>query len=142
MLDIQSNGSKWYGQEPDTIEDLIQVLNNYALDPTFEKYGNFVNVNPQWINKEIAEKYKVCVKFFGNFSELSHVFNIITDEPEVIEVLTKAINKNLSTEEYQVLRNEYIKDEQRKINARALFNQGKINQRQMYQIITGELEAV
>ena len=118
MLDIQSNGSKWCGQEPDSIWALVQVLNKYALDPTFENYGNFVNHNPQWISQEIAEKYQGCLKFFGNFSSISHVFNIITDEPEVIQILTDAINKNIQTNEYQVLRNYYIEDEQRKTNAR------------------------
>ena len=142
MLDIQSNGSKWYGQQPDTIEDLIQVLNNYSLDPVFEAYGNFVQLNPQWLNQEIAEKYKGCSKFFGNFSSISHVFNIITDEPEVIKVLSEAINKNMATKEYQVSRDEYIKDEQRKTNARTLFNQGKINQKEMYQMMAGELEDI
>jgi len=142
MLEIQSNGSKWYGQEPDSIEELIQVLNKYSLDPTFEDYGNFIQLNPKWLKPEIAEKYQGCAKFFGNFSSISHVFNIITDEPEIIQVLTNAINKNIQTKEYQVLRSEYIEDEQRKTKARTLFNQGKINQRQMYQMITGELEAV
>jgi hypothetical protein len=46
MLLIISNGSKWAGEKPDTIDDLLNVLNKYTLDPNFEKYGNFVNLNP------------------------------------------------------------------------------------------------
>ena len=142
MLQINSNSSKWYGQQPDTIDDLINVLNNHALDPVFENYGNFVNRNPKWSKPEIAEKYQGCTQISGNFSEISHVFSIITDESEIIEALSEAINKNVATKEYQGLRDDYIKDEQRKTNARALFNQGKINQKEMYQMIAGELEDI
>ena len=108
MLEICSNGSKWAGQKPDTIEELIKVLNTYTLDPSFEKYGNFINNNPQWLKPEYNEKYKGCIKFFGNFAEYSHVFYIITDEPEIIEILTVAINKNKETEEYKKIKREYI----------------------------------
>ena len=137
MLEIQSNGSKWFGQKPDTIEELIEVLNTYALDPTFEDCGNFYNPNPQYLKKEYAEKYKGCSSFFGNFAEISHVFNITTDEPEIIRRLVEAINNNKSTSKYQEVRREYIEKKQRKENARNLFNQGKINQKEMYQMMAG-----
>jgi len=137
MLQINSNGSKWNGQEPDTIEDLIKVLNTYPLDPTFEDYGNFVNNSPVWLKKEATEKYQGCSQISGNFSAVSHVFNIITDEPEVIQVLTEAVNKNKLTEEYQVLRKDYVESEHRKTRARILFDQGKISQKEMYQMIAG-----
>jgi hypothetical protein len=132
MLEIISNGSKWAGQKLDTIEELLNVLNKYSLDPSFEQHGNFVNNNPQWIKPEAKEKYKGCTKFFGNFATYSHVFDIITDEPEVIEALTEAIKRNTETEEYKKHKKEYIEKEQRQINARKLFENGKISQQEMY----------
>ena len=126
MLEIISNGSKWAGQQPDSIEELLNVLDKYTLDPTFEKYGNFINSNPEWLKPEAVEEYKGCTKFFGNFMTLSHVFNIITDDTEVIEALTKAINKNVETLQYKKFRQEIIEAEQRKIDARKLFESGKI----------------
>jgi hypothetical protein len=137
MLQINSNGSKWYGQKPDTIEKLLEVLNEYALDPTFEDYGNFVQREPHWLHKEAAEKYKGCTVINGNFATLSHVFNIITDEPDIIEVLEQAINKNKSTKEYKKHRKEYVESEHRKDKARFLFNKGKITQREMYDMMMG-----
>jgi len=104
MIEIVSNGSKWYGQQPDIIETLLEVLSKNTLDPKFEKYGNFIQRNPNWLKKEIAEKYKGCTVIFGNFYSLSHVFNIITDEEELIQQLEKAINKNKQKQEYQELR--------------------------------------
>lgn len=79
MLEIISNGSKWSGQNTDSIEELLNVLDRYSLDPSFEDYGNFVNNNPTWVKAEAKEMYKGCTKFFGNFSTYSHVFNIITE---------------------------------------------------------------
>lgn len=107
MLEIQSNGSKWAGQQPESIEALIEVLKQYPLDPTFEKYGNFINPNPQFTEPEIQAKYAGCTSFFGNFYALSHVFNIYTDEPAIIDRLSKAIKANLSTEEYKQARKEH-----------------------------------
>jgi hypothetical protein len=134
MLEVISNGSKWYGQKPDSVEELLNVLNKYALDPMFEEYGNFINHNPNWLKKESAEKYKGCTKFFGNFSEVSHVFDIITDEPEVITALEMAIKRNTETEQYKSLRKDYIEKEQRKIEARKAFESGKVSLQEMYSL--------
>ncbi len=106
ILEIKSNGSKWAGQEPDTIETLLSVLENNVLDPTFEKYGNFVKeyVPMKWT--ENNEYLKGCTSFFGNFYTLSHVFNIITNDKEIIDRLTDAIGKNQATEEYKQIKAE------------------------------------
>jgi hypothetical protein len=101
ITEIKSNGSKWYGESPDTIDQLIDVLNKHALDPTFENYGNFINeYSPQqWTDSN--KNLKGCISFFGNFYTLSHVFNIITNDPVVIDKLTKAIRANQATEAYK-----------------------------------------
>ena len=108
MIKIISNGSKFYGQEPDTIEILLDVLNKETLDPIFEKYGNFIQRKPNWLKKETAEKYKGCAVISGNFVSLSHVFNIITDDEELIQKLEQAINNNKQTAEYQELRKTIV----------------------------------
>ena len=69
---INSNGSKWAGQEPDTIETLLDVLAHHPLDNTFEPFFE-------------------DGRFFGNFRNLSHVFSIDTDDADVIAQLNSAI---------------------------------------------------
>lgn len=114
MLEIISNGNKWANTdtpwrtiEPESIESLIEVLGKYPLDPRFEKYGNFVNPAPEFIKPEAKIKYAGCTSFFGNFYTLSHVFNIYTDEPEIIDRLSKAIEANIATKEYKQARKEH-----------------------------------
>lgn len=89
-LTIVSNGSKWAGQEPDSVEKLLEVLATTPLDPTFEDYGNFV-LRPC--------KNKPCWSVWGNFFGLSHVFNI---EGTAIELrpLVRAIRANQKSEAY------------------------------------------
>jgi hypothetical protein len=94
---IHSNGSKWNGQEPDSIDFLInERLNKYTIEERFfsfyeettkEKGKTKVNFCP------ITEK-ETHVNFFGNFEEYSHVFRIDTDDPEIIKKLTQAIKNN------------------------------------------------
>lgn len=108
MLHIQSNGSKWRGDAPDSVDKLIEVLGEYALDPTFENYGKFYQTmsKDDYLDMETGEKYDGKVHFSGNFFELSHVFSIYTDEAEVIERLQGAIDKNMASEAYQKTRSE------------------------------------
>lgn len=137
MLEIFSNGSKWAGENPDSIETLCDVLTKWSLDPVFEKYGNFIQTNPEWVNPIYTEKYKGCTYFTGNFKTLSHVFRIVTDEPEVIKILTKLIHDNQHTEEYQNYKREMILQDQRKEQAEHLFNKGKISHREYYKMLAG-----
>lgn len=100
MLEIRSNGSKFAGDKPDTIEKLVSVLENYPLNPEFENRGDFIIQTMEYLNPELTEKYKNCTHFFGNFETISHVFAIITDEAEIIEKLTTAIEANQKSPEY------------------------------------------
>ena len=86
MIKIISNGSKFYGQKPDDINRLLEVLKTYALDLIFVRYGDFIETP--------TVQFDDVVRFHGNFSGLSHVFNISTDEPELIGTLTAAIREN------------------------------------------------
>ena len=64
---IHSNGSHWAGEEPDTIMELLAVLQAYTLEPMFERNGDFI------IDSDPVLPFKT-VRFFGNFRDLSHVF--------------------------------------------------------------------
>ena len=114
---ITSNGSRWMGQEPDSMETLLEVLASEPLDPSFEDYGNFCYANEgefSWTTyengKAVMRKSEPMpagnVRFFGNFYTVSHVFNIDTDEPEVIAKLKAAIDANKASEAYRKARME------------------------------------
>lgn len=93
--EILSNGSKWAGQSPDPIEALLARLESETLDPRFEHYGGFVDTLDDG-----------RTTFFGNFGTYSHVFNIITDDEDVVRELTAAIRANQQTQAYVELRGE------------------------------------
>lgn len=99
---ITSNGSKWAGQDPDTLEQLLDVLTKEPLDPTFERCGNFVIPDDQGF-----------VNFFGNFANVSHVFNIDSNEPREIERLTAAIRANQKTDAYKTAITAWAERERR-----------------------------
>lgn len=111
MTEITSNGSKFAGEQPDSIEELIKVLRTEPLDPVFEEYGNFVNRTPHFLHKEAQEKYNGCAQIFGNFAFYSHVFNILTDDAELIDSLEKLIRENQETESYIKARKEQKENE-------------------------------
>jgi hypothetical protein len=96
--EIISNGSKWAGEEPDSIDTLLDVLAKHPLDRTFEAYGNFVLRDPQMADgsRDVGRTH-----FFGNFLTLSHVFSIRTDEQDVIDKLTAAIQANKLRPDYR-----------------------------------------
>jgi hypothetical protein len=105
MVKIESNGSKWYGEQ-------IERLAAHTLDPSFEDYGNFVFEprNAQYLGRgeyaDLGPQYpgQNVVRFWGNFADVSGVFHIDTDEPELIEKLTAAIRANQQTDAYQAAR--------------------------------------
>jgi hypothetical protein len=96
MIYIQSNGSKWHGQQPDTIEKLLEVLENHPLDTEMFPNGHYTVTNKEYfIHPNRCQHLIGSTHFRGNFVTLSHVFSIYTDEAEVIQKLTEAIDRNL-----------------------------------------------
>lgn len=77
---ITSNGSKWAGEAPDDIDTLIGVLGTHMLE--------------RWTGNPVRKIAPGTVRFFGNFHDLSHVFNITTDDPDIIRRLVAAIRAN------------------------------------------------
>ena len=78
---IRSNGSKWAGQAPDSIDDLLQRLNKNRL--------SFRLFRGRFHHREHFGR-----NFFGNFDDLSAAFNVDTDDPDLIRTLRRAIIAN------------------------------------------------
>lgn len=86
---IRSNGSTWGGEAPHALDTLITRLATEPLDrPRFPRF---------------AWREGAAWRFFGNFATYSHVFNITTDDPVVIEALRAGIRSNQHTEAYKAL---------------------------------------
>lgn len=97
-----------------SIDDFIEKLSKYTLDPTFEKYGNFVRKNPKFPkSKELTKKYEGWWSFFGNFFDYSNAFSFYTDDAELVEKLTDLIRKNQSFEKYINFKKELEEDERK-----------------------------
>ena len=71
---IHANGSKWAGQPPDDIEKLIAMLTAHPLDLELSSR----TAEPGWWT------------FRGNFQDVSHVFHVETDEPDLAMRVGKA----------------------------------------------------
>lgn len=118
MLIINYNGSKWHGDAPDAVSTLLERLSAHALDPDFERFGNFVMParkerggyeGTKLITIDLGPMYPdapTALRFWGNFYEVSGVFSIDTDEPGVIHNLTTAIRLNQSTDAYAAAKAE------------------------------------
>ena len=86
---ITANGSRWFGQEPAPVDELLAVLAAEPLSRRFEIYGNFIIADGDG-----------STRFWGNFAAISHVFCVDTNDPEIIERLTTAIRANQQTAAY------------------------------------------
>lgn len=112
---IEWNGSKWAGDEPDSLGVLLDRLETLTLEPQFfadepiftlahgsshagyddEGRSVYEDTGPLYPEAPYA------VVFFGNFYDYSAGFCIRTDDAEVIEVLLAAFQKNLASDRYQ-----------------------------------------
>ena len=94
---IHSNGSKWNGQKPDTIDQLIEVLKTETIEEHFffKFKKRFGDGTFEWVVGCPIDKIgKNEYRFFGNFERLSHVFRIDTTDKAVIAKLKTAIVNN------------------------------------------------
>jgi len=114
IMEILSNGSHWAGEKESPIEDLFKVLETHPLDRRWEATSPFIQTDPEWIEpypgstghltryRTSSNPYpghKVTI-FCGNFLTISHGFRIHTDDPGLIEKLTKAIEANMQRPDY------------------------------------------
>ena len=109
MLEIIANGSNTYPYQKSTLSD----LETYTLDPVFERYGEFVNRTPCWIDGETARKYSGASVIAGNFLSYSHAFYLITDQEELIRSLERLIEKNRASPQYQAARARWLSSDDR-----------------------------
>lgn len=117
MTVIHSNGSKWNGQTPDSLDRLFEVLATHPLDPAFEALGGFIGkahgcrvvyVGGVRTYTDTGTMYPgiEATQFFGNFWDIAHVFNIDTDDADLIERLTVAIRANQASDAYAQAKTE------------------------------------
>lgn len=69
---ITSNGSKWLGQPPDPPKRLIEVFGLHKPLP--------------WSHAEY-DRVSDTIRLFGNFEDVSHVFNICGSLNEMLPLL-------------------------------------------------------
>jgi hypothetical protein len=97
-----------------TIDEFIDKLNKYILDPGFEEYGNFIIKNPKFPkNPALTKKYKGWYQFFGNFFDYSNAFSFLTDDENLVKKLRKIIRDNQKREEYQKAKSEILEYERK-----------------------------
>lgn len=113
---INNNGSRWGGEEPGDIAELLEAMGTTPLDPDFENYGNFITQDPcvgvsnpdyrkvegadEWIDGPRIFDVDGVVYFSGNFLCLSCAFSIYTNDIETIAKLTDAIRTNQQRDDY------------------------------------------
>lgn len=93
------------------VEALFSRLETDVLDPAFEEYGNFIDVEPERLS---GQPYPAgTVSFFGNFATYSHVFQIETRDPTLIERLSALIRANQARPEYANTKAEFAEQKRR-----------------------------
>ena len=106
-----------YGAE--NIDDFIEKLKKYTLDPRFEQYGNFMVKNPKFPkNPEMTEKYRGWYSLFGNFYDYSNAFSILINDEKLVKKLRRLIRKNQNSEAYIKAKNEIFESEKKLDEAR------------------------
>lgn len=103
---ISKHPATWPASQPDTEERIIHYLNTHTLDPIFEDYGDFVDLNPKWLTPSMARQYGGCVHFLGNFYDVSGVFDVVTNDPRLFVRLLEAIRRNQKTAAYAAAKAE------------------------------------
>jgi len=135
---IQGNGSKWAGGREDPLSKLFERLEQCPLDPRWEECGEFAWIAHDSIRRRqyddkgtfigyyyedagpIYDDAPYAVEFCGNFYGVSAGFSIVTDDPEIVEVLLEAIHKNQQSPAYQQAKIE-VENRRREREARGPF---------------------
>lgn len=105
---IQYCGSRWAGEAPGSVEELLSVMASHPLDVERLGADYFITENPcegvqeqgpsgkmEWVDGEPFYKAPGWYRFSGNFADLSHAFGIDTNDKETIQALKKAIAANI-----------------------------------------------
>ena len=89
---IVSNGSRFFGEAPGTVADLLRALAAATLDPRFEAHGG------RFARRDRATG---VWRFHGNFLTVSHVFDVRSDDPAVVGPLRRAIARARDRKAYR-----------------------------------------
>jgi hypothetical protein len=123
-IHVESRGRQSYGEAADSLAVLMCRLERYTLNPMFERYGTFViqcrgaafsGFDPNTCKHVCIDTGPIyadapyAVRFFGNFYDLSAVFQVDTDDAEVIEVVLGAIRANQQSPTYTEARQRVFK---------------------------------
>ena len=110
---IRRPETPWF-EEPDTLDRILCDLEMETLDPALGAFG-FVDRTPKWLSPSDAERWAGCTHILGNFVGYSGVFEVITDDADVIERLSAAIARNMATPAYAEAKMRHEKEcEERK----------------------------
>lgn len=80
---IHSNGSKWLGEEPDSVDQLIAVMGAHKLN-------DYTHIALIPDDRPCGGGYRFC----GNFDSIAHVFSIDTTDRDMIDRLVAAFRAN------------------------------------------------
>lgn len=103
---IISNGSKFAGQKPDSVETLFRRLQKYTLEPSLAPHA----ARAQGPHLDTYFMPDGTLHARGNFREVSAGFSILTSNADLADTLTKLIAANLATPEYRRIWREYVAD--------------------------------
>lgn len=96
-MNIISNGSKWAGESPAPLSELIDTLKTETLEPSFEKYGRF-------FYRTGENEFRA----WGNFRTISHVFMVMGTLDE-LRPLALALKQARRRPEYLRIARPFIK---------------------------------
>ena len=88
---VLSNGHLRTETADAAIDALIEILRDHPLNRLFEKYGDFVERDARNLRGEWLEGVENAVSFFGNFFDRSHIFSIVSNDPDHVDRLCAAI---------------------------------------------------
>lgn len=97
---ILSNGHHRADSTEAALDKLLDVLAHHPLDRLFELHGDFVERDARNLRGEWLEGVENAVCFFGNFSGLSHVFSIVSNDADIVDRLVTAIAQNRQRPDY------------------------------------------
>lgn len=104
MTRIDVIGSKWAGEESDTVENLLALMATEPLDPRFEAYGNFIYLVHEYDGSNEPHPDNGYMHAWGNFYTCSYAFNITTDDLDLIHRFYAAITANQTSAAYRAAR--------------------------------------
>jgi len=107
------------------IEPLIELLKTQPLDPSYERFGNFIKndpcigvtnpkwnyatkAEPQWIDGRRIFDVNGVVLIHGRFFRYSYCFCIYTNNMVLIKRLTDSIRNNQKSKEYLNLKKQEV----------------------------------